>query len=122
MIEWVKTNPVPLNSKRNYLTNAREVAITGVKVSKPTFNSEYDRGLYHYPICHEKGRFHPTQKPTKLMQELIRKHSNDGDLVVDTFAGAATTLVAAHLTGRSYAGCEPDDEYYKKAKERLDNL
>jgi len=122
MIEWVKTNPVPLNSKRNYLTNAREVAITGVKVSKPTFNSEYDRGLYHYPICHEKGRFHPTQKPTKLMQELIRKHSNDGDLVVDTFAGAATTLVAAHLTGRSYAGCEPDDEYYKKAKKRLDNL
>ena len=122
MIEWVKTNPVPLNSKRNYLTNAREVALTGVKISKPTFNSEYDKGFYHYPICHEKGRFHPTQKPTAMFEELILKHSNEGDLVIDTFAGAATTLVAAHNTDRLYAGCEPDDEYYDKAKERLDNL
>ena len=122
MIEWVKTNPVPLNSKRNYLTNAREVALLGVKVSKPTFNSQYDKGIYHFPICHEKGRFHPTQKPTKFMEELIEKHSNKGDLVIDTFCGAATTLEAAHNTGRLYAGCEPDDEYYKKAKKRLDNL
>lgn len=36
-IEWVKTNPVPLNSKTNYLTNSREIALTGTKVSKPTF-------------------------------------------------------------------------------------
>ncbi|MDA7494677.1 site-specific DNA-methyltransferase [bacterium] len=122
MIEWVKKNPVPLNSKRNYLTNAREVALLGIKVSKPTFNSKYDKGIYHFPICHEKGRFHPTQKPTKFMEELIEKHSNKGDLVIDTFCGAATTLAAAHNTGRLYAGCEPDDEYYKKAKKRLDNL
>jgi len=122
LIEWIKTNPVPLNSKRNYLTNAREVALLGIKVSKPTFNSQYDKGIYHFPICHEKGRFHPTQKPTKLMEELIEKHTNKGDLVIDTFCGAATTLEAAYNTGRLYAGCEPDDEYYKKAKKRLDNL
>ena len=34
-IEWIKTNPVPLNSSRNYLTNAREVALLGVKTSRP---------------------------------------------------------------------------------------
>tara|TARA_A200000159_G_C7283561_1_gene322567 strand:+ start:456 stop:1157 length:702 start_codon:yes stop_codon:yes gene_type:complete len=122
MIEWVKTNPVPLNSKRNYLTNAREVAILGVKVGKPTFNSSYDKGIYQYPICQDRGRFHPTQKPLALMEELIYKHSNQGDLVLDTFAGSGTTLVAAYQTGRLYAGCELDDEYYKKAKKRLDNL
>lgn len=38
-IEWVKTNPVPLNSKTNYLTNSREIAITGVKKGKPIFRS-----------------------------------------------------------------------------------
>jgi DNA modification methylase len=122
MIEWIKTNPVPLNSKRNYLTNTREVALLGVKVGKPTFHSEYDKGIYHYPICHEKGRFHPTQKPLKLMEELIKKHSNEGDLVIDTFAGAATTLVAAHNCNRLWAGCELDQDFYKKAKKRLDNL
>ena len=118
-IDWVKTNPVPLNSKRNYLTNAREVAILGVKKSKPTFNSEYHSGLYRYPICHDKGRFHPTQKPLQFMKDLITTHSNKGDVVLDTFAGAATTLIAAKDLGRQYLGCELDKEFYDKAEERL---
>ena len=49
-IEWIKTNPVPLNSKTNYLTNSREIALVGVKGGKPTFNSEYDNGIYKHPI------------------------------------------------------------------------
>ena len=118
-IEWIKTNPVPLNSGRNYLSNAREVALLGVKVSKPTFHSKYDNGLYQYPICHEKGRFHPTQKPYKFMQDLIEKHSNPGEVVMDTFAGSATTLVAAKNLHRKYIGCELDQEYYDKAVVRL---
>jgi DNA modification methylase len=121
-IEWVKTNPVPLNSKRNYLTNSREVALLGVKVSKPTFNSEYDKGIYHFPICHEKGRFHPTQKPLALMEELIKKHSNTADVVLDTFAGAATTLLAAKNLQRGFIGCELDEQFFDKAEERLFDL
>ena len=119
-IDWVKTNPVPLNSGRNYLTNSREVALSAVKVGKPTFNSQYDNGLYRYPICHDKGRFHSTQKPLAFMEELVRKHSNENDVVLDTFAGAATTLLAAKNQNRKYIGCEIDDEYYQKAKDRLD--
>lgn len=118
-VDWIKTNPVPLNSSRNYLTNSREVALTAVKVSKPTFNSKYDNGLYRYPICHDKGRFHSTQKPLAFMEELIRKHSNENDVVLDTFAGAATTLVAAKNMGRQYVGCELDKECFDKAEERL---
>ena len=38
-IEWIKTNPQPLNSSTNYLTNCREIALTAVKGGKPTFNS-----------------------------------------------------------------------------------
>ena len=56
------------------------------------------------------------------MEELIKKHSNKGDLVIDTFAGAATTLIAAHNCDRLWAGCELDFEFYEKAKKRLDNL
>jgi len=118
-IEWIKTNPVPINSKRNYLTNSREVAILGVKKGKPTFHSEYDRGIYHHAICQDKGRFHPTQKPLKLMEELIIKHSNPGDIVVDSFAGSATTLVAAKRLKRQYMGCELDTDCYTKALDRL---
>ena len=53
------------------------------------------------------------------MEELIIKHSNVGDVVLDTFAGAATTLLAAKNQNRKYIGCEIDHEYYQKAKKRL---
>lgn len=118
-VEWVKTNPVPINSKTNYLTNAREIALVGVKGGKPTFNSEYDNGIYKYPVCHDKGRFHPTQKPIELIRELIRKHSNDGDTVLDCFSGSGTTAVAAMLESRSFLGCEIDVTYYLKSLERI---
>lgn len=121
-IEWVKTNPVPLNSKTNYLTNSREIAVVGVKKGKPTFNSEYDNGVYRYPICHDKGRFHPTQKPVALLEDLILKHSNENDTILDCFAGSGSTAVAAHNTNRNFIGCELSKEYFDKTLERFDEL
>lgn len=121
-IEWVKTNPVPLNSKTNYLTNSREIAVVGVKKGKPTFNSEYDNGVYRYPICHDKGRFHPTQKPVALLEDLILKHSNKNDTVLDCFAGSGSTAVAAHNTNRNFIGCELSKEYFDKTLKRFDEL
>lgn len=118
-IEWLKTNPVPINSKINYLTNAREIAVLGIKKSKPTFNSSYDNGLYQYPICQDKGRFHPTQKPLSLIKDLINKHSNEGDLVVDVFAGSCTTGLAAIQTKRNFIGCEKNTEYFEQAMKRI---
>lgn len=121
-IEWIKTNPVPLNSKTNYLTNAREIAVVGVKKSKPTFHSEYDNGIYNYPICHDKGRFHPTQKPVALLEELIIKHSNEEDVVLDCFSGSGSTAVASFNTNRNFIGCELSKEYYDKSMARLVEL
>jgi site-specific DNA-methyltransferase (adenine-specific) len=118
-IEWIKTNPQPINSKVNYLTNCREIALLGIKKSKPTFNSKYDNGIYRHPLQGGKDRFHPTQKSLPLFQELIEKHSNEGDLVLDCFAGSATTAIAAMNTGRNFVGCELDKEYYQKSIERI---
>lgn len=113
-IEWVKTNPVPINSKVNYLTNAREIAITAVKKNKPTFNGEYDNGIYYFPIERSNLRFHPTQKSIKLFEELIKKHSNENDVVLDCFLGGGTTAYAAKNTKRKFVGCEIDKKYFKK--------
>ena len=114
-IEWVKTNPVPLNSKVNYLTNAREIAITATKIGKPKFNSEYDNGIYEFPIYHGKNRTHPTQKPLELFKQLIKKHSTENDVVLDCFLGAGTTAVAAKETKRKFIGCELNEKYYNSA-------
>lgn len=118
-IEWIKTNPQPLNQKVNYLTNCREIALVGVKGGKPTFNSNYDNGIYKFPLQGGKNRYHPTQKSLSLFEELIKKHSNEGDTVLDTFLGGGTTAVACKNTNRIFKGCEIEEKYYSKLLEIL---
>jgi len=120
---WIKTNPVPINSKVNYLSNATEYFFTFVKGGKPTFHSEYDNGFYHYPICHGKERYqHPTQKPLSLISELIKKHSNSGDMVLDCFAGTGTTGHACEILERDYILIEREQNYIDIINERLNKL
>ena len=116
-IEWIKTNPQPLNSSRNYLTNCREIALLGVKGGKPTFNSKYDNAIYKFPLQGGKNRFHPTQKSLPLFEELIKKHSNENDLVMDTFLGGGTTAIACKNTKRRFVGCEINKKYVDKVFE-----
>ena len=119
-IEWIKTNPQPRNSKINYLTNCREIALVGIKDSNPTFNSSYDNGIYNYPLQGGKNRFHPTQKSLPLFEELIKKHSNENDTILDTFLGAGTTAIACKNTNRKFKGCEIAKEYYDKIMEIIE--
>lgn len=111
-IEWIKTNPQPLNSKVNYLTNCREIAFIGVKNSKPTFNSKYDNGVYSYPLQGGTVRTHPTQKNILLFEDLIKKHSNENDTILDTFLGSGTTSIACKNLNRKFKGCEKSTEYF----------
>lgn len=115
-IEWIKTNPQPLNSKTNYLTNCREIALTCVKGSKPTFNSKHDNGIYMFPLQGSRNRFHPTQKSLKLIEALIEKHSNENDTVLDPFLGSGTTLFACRNKKRKFRGCEMHSEYFDQMK------
>ncbi len=120
LIVWQKTNPVPLNSKRTYLSNSREIAVVGVKGGKPTFNAKYHNGVYRHPIPRHNGnRIHPTQKPDKLFAELVQIHSNPGDLIVDPFLGGGTTAVAALFQSRKFAGCDINQGYIDSVLERL---
>jgi site-specific DNA-methyltransferase (adenine-specific) len=121
--QWVKTNPVPINSKKNYLSNAIEFFFTFVKGGNSTFNSSYDKGLYNYPICHGKERTeHPTQKPLGLIKSLIEKHSNVGDLVLDPFGGSGTTAIASIELSRDFILFEKDQSYYDLSKNRIEQI
>jgi site-specific DNA-methyltransferase (adenine-specific) len=95
----------------------------GVKKGKPTFNGKYDNGIYEHdndngiykhPIQNGVGRFHPTQKSIRLFEDLIKKHSNEGDVVVDTFLGGGTTAIACKNTGRRCIASEISKEYFEK--------
>ena len=119
----MKNNPVPVNSKINYLSNCSEYFFTFVKDKNATFNSEYDNGIYNFPLCHGKERLeHPTQKPLGLIKDLIVKHSNKGDIVLDTFAGTSTTGIACIETERRFICVERDEKYYEISKQRIEKF
>ena len=123
MVRWRKTNPMPRNRDRRYITDY-EVAIWLVKPKgKWVFNrlsDTYDRCEYEYPVTSQSERVgHPTQKPLALMEEIIKRHTNLGQTILDPFMGSGTTAIACINTNRNYIGFELDKEYYEKAKNRI---
>lgn len=69
-----------------------------------------------------KDKFHPTQKPTEVLEYFIELLSNRGDVVLDTFAGSGSTGVAAYNTGRKCVLIERDPGMFLKMKSRIDSL
>jgi len=67
----------------------------------------------------EGGRIHPTQKPIALYKWLLSNYAKEGDLILDTHVGSASSLIACEQMGFDYVGCELDPEYYEKACERI---
>ena len=68
----------------------------------------------------DKSRFHPTQKPVSLYQWILGRYAQKGDIILDTHAGSASSLVACHSMGHQFVGFEIDPDYYQKARERLE--
>jgi len=62
---------------------------------------------------------HPTQKPVKLFEYLIKTYTNEGMTVLDCCAGSGTTGVACKNTNRNYILIEKEAEFYEIIKERL---
>jgi len=65
---------------------------------------------------------HPTQKPLKLIQQVVLTASNKGDLIFDPFMGSGTTAVVAEALGRKWIGIERDEKYVALAKSRVNNF
>lgn len=64
-------------------------------------------------------RIHPTQKPTQLLEYLIRTYTNEGEIVLDNCIGSGSTAIAAINTNRNFIGFELDGAYYNLAKDRI---
>jgi len=66
-----------------------------------------------------KGIKHPTVKPIKLMDQLIKLYSSEGDLVLDPYAGSGTTLVSCIRNNRKYIGFEKEEPSYLECLARI---
>ncbi len=124
---WHKTNPMPRNRDRRYVQNIEMAQWYVKKGNKWTFNRQdpkYESCIFSCPSESGGGfkRYHPTQKPVRLIKHFIKIHSNPGDKVLDPFMGSGTTAVAALNTGRKYIGFELDKHYFDLAEKRLELL
>ena len=72
-------------------------------------------------MSNEADRIHATQKPVALYEWILNRYAKDGDIILDTHAGSASSLIACRNTNHKYVGFEIDAHYYNLAKERLDN-
>lgn len=116
-LAWHKTNPVPFNH-RFKLLSAFETAVVGKRPSAK-FNGKSVHNVFTYKSPSPSERLHPTQKPVKLMEELVGLFTDGGDTVLDPFAGSATALEAAVSLGRRCIGYENDPRYYGTARDKL---
>ena len=65
---------------------------------------------------------HPTQKPEELFEFLIKTYTNEGETVLDNVMGSGTTGVACKNLNRNFIGMELDEEYFKIATERINEV
>lgn len=77
-------------------------------------------GMIQGNMKDKEDRFHPTQKPVKLYEWILNRYAKPGDVILDTHVGSASSLIACHNTNHKYVGFEIDQDYYEKAKQRLD--
>ena len=119
MLRLEKTNPMPRNRDRRYITDYECAIWFTMPKAKWVFNRQdesYQRPKFVHSV--EKG-LHPTQKNLKLMEELVKIHSNVGMTVVDPFSGSFTTGVACANLGRVFIGIEVGDDYFDTGVQRM---
>ena len=66
-----------------------------------------------------KSAVHPTVKPLALMERIVLASTNEGDVILDIFAGSGSTLVAAKINNRNFIGCDSDASFVKITRSRL---
>ena len=85
-----------------------------------TFNTGVLESDVLYGNLSEK-RVHPTQKPVRLLEQLIKAYSNEGEVILDNCMGSGSTGVACVNLNRDFIGMELKQEYFDIATERIND-
>lgn len=96
-----------------------ELAWTSFNTAVRKFKYRWN-GMLQENMKNKETRIHPTQKPIALYEWLLSRYAKDGDIILDTHVGSASSLIACHKTQHKFVGFELDKDYYEKAKARLE--
>ena len=120
-IYFKKKNPVPSIRKNNYRSTIEE-ALWFTKSKQCTFNfgAQGDMLQFYEGSIGRKKTKHPTEKYGWMIEPLIKNHTRPGQVVLDAFAGSATTLVVAKKHGCDVIGFEKEARFYEMARARME--
>jgi len=125
---WIKANPVP-GFRKVCFNNSVELMLwftkTAVKQKYFNYQEGYSNDYIMASVVPKKSkadgiRIHPTQKPVRVCEWIIRYLSKKGDLVVDPFAGSGSVAIACIRLGRQFKGVENNKEFFDKASKRIE--
>lgn len=80
----------------------------------------YPTSVWRFAKDTQKEKYHSTQKPVALIEELLKTYTNPGDVALDNTAGSMTLAIAAINTGRNYICIEKDKEIFEVGKNRVE--
>ena len=96
-----------------------DVIYFGINKKWKDLNGTRDKDLLSFNRCDPNKMIHPTEKPIDLLEYLIKKSTNEGDLILEPFAGGGSTLLAAKNTNRLCTGIEIEETYVNLIKTRI---
>ncbi len=96
-----------------------ELAWTSFNTAVRKFKFRWN-GMLQENMKDKEFRIHPTQKPVKLYEWILANYAKQGDKILDTHVGSASSLIACHNLGFQYVGFELDKEYYDQSLKRLE--
>jgi len=113
-------NPIMTIGKLRIKGGGCKSAIFG-NTDKVENNIYYPKAIIEFSNCiSKKSKLHPTQKPTDLIEYLIKTYTKENETVLDFTMGSGTTMVACQNTNRSGIGMELDENYFNVAVTRVD--
>lgn len=81
--------------------------------------TNYPLDVLYFDSPNSAGRLNSSQKPTDLLEYLIKTYTNEGELVLDNCIGSGSTAVACVNTGRNFIGFETEKKYCEIAEKRI---
>jgi site-specific DNA-methyltransferase (adenine-specific) len=76
-------------------------------------------GMLQGDMKNKESRIHPTQKPVKLYEWLLKYYAKEGDRILDTHLGSGSSAIAAYNYKFDFVGIEIDKDYYNDALQRF---
>lgn len=119
---WIKPDSTPQMNGQGPAQGAEHFVVAWAGKGFAKWNGGGKRGVYTHNVNNsERTGLHPTEKPRRLMSEIVSDFTMPDQTVLDPFMGSGTTGVAAVMAGRDFIGIEMNPKYFKLACKRIED-